>query len=68
MKRKKGSYLGASGVVARSKRGNALRLGHALREKGSCAHSREALVRWTIGGVTERCLWYGNMGSILGIV
>ena len=68
MKRKKGSCLGTSVVVTRSKRGSALRLGHALREKGSCAHSWEALVRWTVGSVTERCLWHGNVGSILGIV
>lgn len=55
-------------VVTWSKRVSALILGHALREEGSCTHSWEALIRWTIGSVTERCLWYGDMGSILGIM
>ena len=47
---------------------SALSFGHALREEGSCTHSWEALVRWTVGSVTERCLWYGDEGSILGVM
>jgi hypothetical protein len=49
-------------------RANTLSFGHALREKGPCAHSWGALVRWTVGSVTERCLWYGDVGSILWIM
>jgi hypothetical protein len=44
-----------------------LRLGHAFREKGLCAHSL-TMDYWSIGGITERSLWYGDSSSILGIV
>jgi hypothetical protein len=44
-----------------------LRLGHAFREKGLCAHSW-TVDYWPVGGITERSLWYRDLSSILGIV
>ncbi len=44
-----------------------LRLRHTFREKGPCTHSW-AMGYWAIGGITKRRLWYGDLGSILGIV
>lgn len=49
------------------KRVSLLRLGHAFREEGLCAHSW-TMDYWPVGGITERCLWYRDLGSILGIV
>lgn len=46
---------------------SSLGLGHALREKGPCAHSW-TMGYWAIGGITKRGLWYGDLGSILWIV
>lgn len=45
-----------------------LGFGHALCKKGSRAHSWETLVRWTVGSVTERRLWNGDVGGFLGIM
>jgi hypothetical protein len=50
-----------------TKRTSLLRLGHAFHEKRSCAHSWSK-VYWAVGGITERCLWNGDVGSILRIV
>ena len=49
------------------KRVSSLRLGHAFREKGLCAHSW-SMDYWPVGGITERSLWYRDLSSILGIV
>lgn len=49
------------------KRVSLLRLGHAFREKGLCAHSW-TMDYWPVGSITERSLWYRDLGSILGIM
>lgn len=49
------------------KRVSLLRLGQSFREKGLCAHSW-TMDYWPVGGITERSLWYRDLGSILGIV
>ena len=44
-----------------------LRLGHAFREKGLCAHSW-TMDYWPVGGITERSLRNSDLGSTLRIV